>query len=177
MERLSRIIIIVAIVIVFTIGWHIGCNFGRVDKNRSVQSDTIIMVIHDTIVVRVPQAVRSENIGVRKYQISKKDSVLKADISNSNDSTDSEETDSVSMIELPITQSVYEDSLYRAYVSGFDARMDSLILYPRSEMVTITKHPKPKRWSVGVQMGYGMTLKGTPQFAPYFGVGVSYRVF
>lgn len=80
---------------------------------------------------------------------------------------------------VPITQTVYEDSTYTAYVSGYRASLDSLIFRMPREVTTITNthYQKPKRWSVGIQVGYGMTLKGTPQFAPYVGVGVSYNLF
>ena len=85
-------------------------------------------------------------------------------------------TDSTDVV-IPITQKVYEDSTYTAYVSGYRANLDSLIIYPKYEVVNITSHPKPKRWSVGLQVGYGMTMKGTPQFVPYVGVGISYNLF
>lgn len=80
---------------------------------------------------------------------------------------------------VPITQTVYEDSTYTAYVSGYRASLDSLIFRMPREVTTITSthYQKPKRWSVGIQVGYGMTLKGTPQFAPYVGIGVSYNLF
>lgn len=78
---------------------------------------------------------------------------------------------------VPITQTVYEDSIYTAYVSGYRASLDSLIFRMPREVVTVKEYSKPKRWSVGVQVGYGVTLKGTPQFAPYVGVGVSYNLF
>lgn len=80
---------------------------------------------------------------------------------------------------VPITQTVYEDSTYTAYVSGYRASLDSLIFRMPREITTITNthYQKPKRWSIGIQVGYGMTLKGTPQFAPYVGIGVSYNLF
>lgn len=80
---------------------------------------------------------------------------------------------------VPITQNVYEDSTYTAYVSGYRASLDSLIFRMPREVTTITNthYQKPKRWSIGIQVGYGMTLKGTPQFAPYVGIGVSYNLF
>ena len=80
---------------------------------------------------------------------------------------------------VPITQTVYEDSTYTAYVSGYRASLDSLIFRMPREVTTITSthYQKPKRWSVGIQVGYGMTSKGTPQFAPYVGIGVSYNLF
>lgn len=80
---------------------------------------------------------------------------------------------------VPITQTIYEDSTYTAYVSGYNASLDSLIFRMPREVTTITNthYQKPKRWSIGIQVGYGMTLKGTPQFAPYVGIGVSYNLF
>lgn len=80
---------------------------------------------------------------------------------------------------IPITQTVYEDSTYTAYVSGYRANLDSLIFRIPREVTTITNthYQKPKQCSVGIQVGYGMTLKGTPQFTPYIGVGVSYNLF
>ena len=84
--------------------------------------------------------------------------------------------DSVNVV-LPITQKVYDDANYTAYVSGYNPSLDSLIFKMPREVVTIKEYSKPKRWSVGVQVGYGVTLKGTPQFAPYVGIGVSYNLF
>ncbi len=84
--------------------------------------------------------------------------------------------DSVS-VQISITQKVYEDSTYRAYVSGFSPNLDSIFVYPKREIITIKEAVKPKRWSVGIQAGYGMTLKQSPQFVPYIGVGISYSLW
>ena len=69
----------------------------------------------------------------------------------------------------------YKDSNYTAYISGIDARMDSIFVYPKNiyteRIETRTIRIKPKRWNVGLQAGYGMTPKG---FTPYIGLGVSY---
>ena len=85
-------------------------------------------------------------------------------------------------VQIPITQKVYEDSTYTAYVSGYRASLDSLIFRTPREIVTvkevtIKEKTKPKRWGVGVQVGYGITMKGIPQFTPYVGIGVSYNLF
>ena len=84
-------------------------------------------------------------------------------------------------VEIPITQKVYEDSLYRAYVSGYRPRLDSLIIFPRHDITTVTNgytYPKSrqKRWGIGVHVGYGMTMSHTPQFSPYVGIGISYNL-
>ena len=78
---------------------------------------------------------------------------------------------------IPITQKVYEDSTYTAYVSGYRPQLDSLIFRMPREVVTIKEYSKPKRWGVGIQVGYGVNVSGTPQFSPYIGIGVSYNLF
>ena len=75
---------------------------------------------------------------------------------------------------------VYEDSLYRAVVSGYvDPRMDSMTVYPRTVYQTVTNDiyhpvaikPKKKRWGLGLQVGYGY-----PD-GMYVGAGISYNLF
>lgn len=77
-------------------------------------------------------------------------------------------------VSIPITQKVYEDSTYRAYVSGFDVSLDSIFTYRRTEKIYIRSPTKPKRFNVGIQAGYGYTPKG---FQPYVGVGISATLF
>lgn len=75
------------------------------------------------------------------------------------------------ILELPIVQNVYEDTTYRAYVSGVYPRLDSIFVYPQREVVTIKK--PPKRWHIGPTIGYGLTPQG---FQPYIGVSVTYSI-
>lgn len=76
-------------------------------------------------------------------------------------------------------QVVYADSSYRAVVSGYvDPRLDSLQVFSKTVYQTKTNdiyHPvvvksKPKRWGLGLQVGYGYPGGG------YVGVGVSYNL-
>lgn len=82
-------------------------------------------------------------------------------------------TDSVDVV-IPISQKIYADSTYTAYVSGYHSSLDSIFVYPTKETLIITKTPKPKRWSIGVNAGYGITPQG---FQPYVGIGISYGIF
>lgn len=81
--------------------------------------------------------------------------------------------DSVS-ISIPITQSLYETEDYKAYVSGYKARLDSIFVTSRQTVVRIRDPAKKKRFSIGIQTGYGITPKG---FQPYLGLGVSVNLF
>ena len=57
-------------------------------------------------------------------------------------------------------QAYYEDSLYRAWVSGYRPRLDSLQIFPRTVYQNVTNDiyhtviPKKKRWGLGLQAGY-----------------------
>ena len=73
---------------------------------------------------------------------------------------------------------VYEDTLYRAVVSGYvDPLLDSMTVYPRTVYQTVTNdvyHPiklKKKRWGFGLQAGYGYPGRF------YVGAGVSWKPF
>lgn len=83
------------------------------------------------------------------------------------------------VIELPITQKTYEDSTYKAWVSGYMPTLDSIQVY--QPVTTITKtitnteiHYKTKHWGVGIQVGAGITPS---RVEPYVGVGVTYNIF
>lgn len=83
-------------------------------------------------------------------------------------------TDSVE-VELPITQKVYGDSTYRAWVSGYRPNLDSIEVYRKTITIERTLVQKPKRWNIGVTGGYGYgLLHGRPDV--FVGVGVSYRL-
>lgn len=148
---------------------------------RSLQttSDTVRVTIIDTIKVapRVKDSVVVRYI-VEKLPIAKDTSklpVIKPDTSTHLINGESKK-DSAEVI-IPIEQRVYEDSLYKAYVSGYKPSLDSLFIYPRKETITIANktYHKPRRFGIGVQVGYGAMIGEQTRFAPYIGVGISYN--
>ena len=83
-------------------------------------------------------------------------------------------------VQIPISQKIYETDTYTAYVSGYATTIDSLVLKMPTHFVennTPPKKHKDKKWSVGIQVGYGVTVNNTPKFCPYIGVGISYKLF
>lgn len=76
-------------------------------------------------------------------------------------------------VQIPISQKVYEDTLYRAYVSGYEPNLDSITIKQRTTYITHTIRDKESRFRIGLQAGYGLTPKG---MQPYVGVGLSYRL-
>lgn len=75
-------------------------------------------------------------------------------------------------VPLPIMQKRYDDSLYTAWVSGFEPNLDSIRLYTPEITTTITKtivKPSPL-FSVGIQTGAGYgIINRQPDF--YIGIG------
>ena len=73
-------------------------------------------------------------------------------------------------------QKTYSDSLYTAWISGYDACLDSIRLYNRTSLVNTIKtkeiHVKARDCpiSFGVQAGYGYPC------GAYIGIGISYRI-
>lgn len=80
-------------------------------------------------------------------------------------------------VDIPIVQKRYSDSTYTAWVSGYDVRLDSIRVYTRREVVTISKIIKepPNRFVVSLNVGYGITPQNGLQ--PYIGIGVGYKLF
>lgn len=77
-------------------------------------------------------------------------------------------------------QAYYEDSLYRAWISGYRPKLDSLMVFPKTVYQTVTNDiyhtiaPNKKRWGLGLQAGCGF-YPGQSGF--YVGVGVSYNLW
>ena len=81
-------------------------------------------------------------------------------------------------VPVPIIQKRYDDSLYTAWVSGFQPALDSIRLYQPTIIEAITNtivKPAP-RLSVGVQVGAGGGIF-TRQPDVYIGVGAQWRLW
>ena len=75
-------------------------------------------------------------------------------------------------------QAVYVDSMYRAWVSGYRPRLDSIEIYPRTITNTVTNDiyhtiavKDKRRFGLGIQAGYGYPG------GIYVGIGISYNLF
>lgn len=81
-------------------------------------------------------------------------------------------------VPVPIVQKRYDDSLYTAWVSGFEPALDSINIHQREVLTTVTKtivQPAP-RLSVGVQAGAGFGIFSR-QPDVYIGVGAQWRLW
>ncbi|MGM9763373.1 MAG: DUF6808 domain-containing protein [Candidatus Cryptobacteroides sp.] len=75
-------------------------------------------------------------------------------------------------------QKHYRGEEYEAWVSGYRPELDSLRVFPRTQIVTKTISASPrKRWGIGLQVGYGVGISGGRVIgSPYIGIGVSYDI-
>lgn len=91
-------------------------------------------------------------------------------------------------VPIPIDKHIFtDDTTYRAEVSGYNVSMDRMEVFRRTVDRTVTireafKPPRPRRWGLGVQVGYGAVIdlsggNGNIRVAtaPYIGVGLSYN--
>ena len=148
---------------------------------HAVRRDTLI--IRDTLRVSRPVPVREEV--VRYVTVTLPSAPARRDSSSPNSSslanigkdsiaapTADHFPDTAQTVVLPITQQVYRDTTYTAWVSGYRPQLDSIEVYPRT-LIVRTASPsaaRPRRWSFGIQAGYGYTPKG---MQPYIGIGIN----
>lgn len=81
-------------------------------------------------------------------------------------------------LRMPREIKQYEDSLFRAQVSGYRPELDWIEVYPQTVYVTRNiSVDSRKRWGIGLQAGYGAyAAAGQVRLSPYVGVGISYDI-
>lgn len=159
MSKVKEILFLLLLVVIVSVG-AMKCGYDMRSDGACLTTDTIF--ITDTITIKVDDQdiIRREEVGMRSYRVEVVDTIVRTDTIMMKDSV---------WVRLPIEQKVYEDSLYKAWVSGYDARLDSIRIYRPTRTITITNEKKQSPISWGMQMGVGVTPKG---IQPYVGVGV-----
>ena len=141
--------------------WLLGlaCAFLAGKNQRPHPPEPVILTKTDTVRIQCPEVTAIYVRGERIEQLPL--------------ATDSARKDSVQVI-IPVSQAVYAEDDYRAYVSGYRPQLDSLIFTERYYETTRAVPQKGSRWSIGLQAGYGITPRGFP---PVIGIGVSFRIY
>ena len=168
MKDSVKILILLLLAIgLFIVGAIVGHNYGK--KNLEEVRDTITYV--DTIKYLKPIAKDSTVVKYVKVRvpITYTDTISSPLLSFEGGSIDSTE------VVLPITQKVYEDSTYKAWVSGYLPNLDSINVYQKTETITITKFKKPKKWSLGI--GAGASLGTDGKIRPSITLGIQRSLF
>lgn len=85
-------------------------------------------------------------------------------------------------VEIPYIQKEFKDSLYEAWVSGYqEVNLDSIRVFKEKQIIEInntnyiTKY-KNRPFSVGIQAGYGYDFMNKCTLS-YIGIGVQYNLF
>lgn len=177
---LSLVCLLLFPVLLFVLLWLMGHCGGKVQDN--VVADTTRVLVVDTVTVRFPQAVDSVVVRYETVRLPLVRPVAETVAVASCPSGESVPVDSVAgadsaTVEVPITQKAYGDSTWRAWVSGYGVRLDSIRVYPRREVVTVTQTATrrvSKRWGVGFQVGYGW--HPSSGWHPYIGLGIQYNL-
>lgn len=125
-------------------------------KRSSARTDIVYdtVCLTDTVMISTPVASSETIVRYKPYPVIRIDTIR-----------------DTAFVYIPITQKVYRDSLYTAWVSGYSATLDSIELYNKVQTIFIRKKEKRKRFGIGLQVGYGF-LHGA-----YAGVGISYNLF
>lgn len=166
MEKVYRVVLFTLAFLVFS---YIGYRTGRNYADSLPAYDTVRVTVYDTITYRNPVAVDSvviRYVAAKMSVASTQDSVIRL-----------EEPRDSAEVAVPITQKVYRDTAYTAWVSGYMPSLDSISIRQSTHYVTETVPARRKRWGVGVHAGYGVTAERNPRFAPYIGIGITYNLF
>lgn len=149
----------------FLISYMAGGYHFRDTSKMVVRTDTL----HDTVTVREPvfvteRAVRTDTVWLPVVRTRTDTVLLTSDVPK----------ESVRAV-VPITQKVYADSTYKAWVSGYNPRLDSIQVYRQTVVTTKTETVvRKRRIGIGVQAGYGYGFR-YGGIEPYVGLGVSWN--
>lgn len=132
------------------------------------QVGVIKVPVNDILSIRRP-AYSAENVDIKQKEVE-------------NSAYDIMQPTAIDTIELPRMQRVYtDDSTYRAWVSGYEPKLDSINVFRKTIKETVTiKLPAEKkkrtfwqRFGIGIQAGYGLGLDDKKAH-PYLGGGVGF---
>lgn len=127
------------------------CNQPEQITTEIVTTDTVTVVRRDTIRIAEP----------KPYKVTVRDTIYITD----------------TLVGTTLAQEVkeYKDSTYYARISGINAYLEEIRVFPRTEYKYITTtekvYEKPRKWGIGIQVGYGAGKNG---IQPYVGVGIQY---
>ena len=193
----AMVVLLLGAALIMAIGYGLW-EHGTVQKLRwqleHRDSTKVTEVRIDTIPDTIPKKVAEKQVGTIKVPVNDILSRLKPAYSTEkaeikqkeveNSAYDTMQPTAIDTIELPKMQRVYtDDSTYKAWVSGYDPRLDSIEVYRKTikETVTIQMPAEKKkrtfwqRFNIGVQAGYGLGLDDKKTH-PYVGCGIGFNL-
>ena len=155
----------------------VGVIGSRCDKAEQVKVERDTVVVFDTIYHHYPKPVDS---AVVRY-VTKVLPVVRYDtvhhlIGVDNMTEHFADTSNMIAVEVPITSKHYNAPEYDAWVSGYEASLDSIKVYQKTEYVTerVTISKPPNKWELDAMAGidYNVTSQ---QYRPYAGGELLYK--
>ena len=162
---LKIITLVFAVLLIFNIvnaiGYFVNEHRNAHPGEMKVKVDTLF--VYDTIFIEKPVIKKVETIDTLLLPVPTTDTLMLHD---------------TVLIHLPIEQRQYSDPRYTAWVSGYRPQLDSIRIYQQREFTKEVKTvTKPKRWGIGLQAGYGVSISNKQiQATPYIGIGISYNI-
>ena len=160
----------------------VNCWQYREAKGRTDRTEIVIDTVYNERTDTAPKQ-RSETltgvISVPVRKISDSGEKISENAGSVSDSTDNALEIAGDSVRIPITQKVYEDSLYTAYVSGYHQSLDSITIRERTVMKTVTNYTTEtefRRWNIGLTAGYGYGVRNR-NLDFFIGVGLTYNLF
>ena len=186
-KTLTYIVLAMLLLLGVSLFWNYK-QYRDLQEKPEVVRDSVTIIEYKETKDSLPTAKTESVVGSIKVPIPKKkkkdvDAELSQSVPDSfpNLSQTVPDTESEDSLELEITQKVYSDSTYTAYVSGYEPRLDSIFV--RQKVITNTIHEtrtikekKFRRWNVGLIGGYGYGFK-SQTFEPFIGVDVTISLF
>lgn len=180
---MSKKTLLIALLTGLAFGVMVGflCAIGIMCKSGDTVTLRDTTTVTDTFFYMMPTAtdsVRTKYI-TRYLPVVKRDTIL-AENSNLHNGEclppllPSDNRDSTA-VEIPITQKRYEGTDYCAYVSGYEASLDSIFVYARTTTIRERSTKPPDKWHIGVTGGFGYGLK-QQRVEPFVGVGITYSI-
>lgn len=185
-KTLTYIVLAMLLLLGVSLFWNYK-QYRDLQEKPEVVRDSVTIIEYKETKDSLPTAKNESVVGSIKVPIPKKKKDVDAELSQTvpdsfpNLSQTVPDTESEDSLELEITQKVYSDSTYTAYVSGYEPRLDSIFV--RQKVITNTIHEtrtietkKFRRWNVGVIGGYGYGFQ-SKTFEPFIGVGLTISLF
>ena len=172
MKRYKISFLLVLAALVLSWGYFIGKGFDC--STGEVRSDTVTFVDTIPFIHPVPKDSFVVKYITRYFPLKEvPDSIKAPDVQIAENKRYGDSAEVV----IPITSKKYEDSLYTAYVSGYNANLDSIFVKKQTTVITNTQtRIKLRRFGVGINVGigYGTTSK---HVEPYIGIGATYIIW
>ena len=151
MKIKTKLLIIFIIVLIC-----LKCCCSNNRKQESIpQIDTVTIIKRDTITIIKPQPI-----------VEYRDRIIRDTLYS---------IDSIPVpINVPIEVKVYQDSSYRAIISGYRPQLDSISIFNKNQIQTINKITyKTKKWNISpsIGLGYGVFNR---KFDVYVGFSIEY---